>query len=298
MINKIRLSAFLVVFVITASFAWASSRVTYPLNVKDEFGNTLRITAQPARIVSCMPSITEMLFALNLDNEVVGVTTNCNHPRGALQKEKVGRETMNLEKIVSLNPDLVVMLASAQKTDIERLKKNKLPVYVINPNSINGIINSLRKLGVACNRQNSASRIIQWMNRKLLWVEAKIEEENAVKPKAMVVVGNNPLVVAGPNSFIGDIVRRAGCLNIVSSNIHYPTYSFEALIKQNPDVIVVSKTVVKDEKDIYNDKRWKNLKAVKENRVLFIDSDIISRPGPRAVLAVEQIAGFAYNWSK
>lgn len=290
-----RLSALISLLIIISGTAFAFSRVTYPVTVKDEWGHRLSVKKQPQRIISCMPSITEMLFALNLDDEVAGVTTNCNYPKAAEGKEKVGREVMNVEKIMALKPDLVVMLGSAQKNDIGILKKRKLPVYVIDPHSVNGIMVSLQKLGVANNRQNSAYKTIQWMKRKLEWVNAEIHKSKRKAPSAAVIVGYNPLVVAGPNSFIGDVLKKAGCRNIVYSSVAYPPYSFEELIRRKPDVLVIPKGVVKGEKAIYNDSRWNKLSAVKNYRVLFIDADIISRPGPRVVTAIEKIANFAYK---
>lgn len=242
-----------------------------------------------------MPSITEMLFALNLDKEIVGVTTNCNYPPAALSKEKVGREVMSVEKIVSLNPDLVVMMGSAQKNDIGILKKHKLPVYVIDPNNVDGVINSMSKLGVVNNRQNAAYKIEKWMERKLAWAQDKIAKSGQKPKSALVVVGYNPLIVASSRSFIGDIVKRAGCRNIVDTSAPYPPYSFEELLRRNPDIIVMPKGVVNDGKNIYNDIRWRILSAVKNKQILFIDADIISRPGPRVVNAIEQISRFAYH---
>src|SRR3989338_7063207 len=102
--------------------------------------------AVPRRIISGMPSITEMLFALKLGDRIVGVTNNCNYPPEALKKEKIGGFFLNLEKIVSLKPDLVIMIEDAQKRDIARFKKFGLPVYTINPRNVADVMAELVKL--------------------------------------------------------------------------------------------------------------------------------------------------------
>lgn len=274
-------------------------------------GSALAANPFPQRIVSCMPSITEMLFAIGLDKRIVGVTLNCNYPPAALRKEKVGREVMNVEKIISLKPDLVVMLKSAQPSEIEKLKKRGLPrqagglpVMTIDPQTVHGVMTAIIELGKATGNNQQAEKLVAQMQARLGKVRramGRVQDSPARQKiaqresRVLVIVGVNPLVVVGGNNFIADIIKTAGAKNVAAKlRGPYPQYSFEQLVKDDPDAVIVVKNVVLGEKEIYNDKRLQKLRAVQNKRVLVIDADIISRPGPRVVDAVEIIANFLY----
>lgn len=240
--------------------------------------------AYPQRIVSGIPSATEMLFALGLTNEVVGVTTNCNYPPEALKKEKVGGFFLNLEKVVSLKPDLVVMVEDAQKRDIEKFRDFGLNVYTINPHTVEDVMTSLIDLGKVTGREGRAEELTAEMRAELAKYQRK---ENFLwftirRPSVVVIVGSNPLVVAGGGTFIDDVVRHAGGRNIAAdSRVAYPQYSFEKLLNENPECIIIPEGLQLDPR--------------LHGKILRINPDILSRPGPRVVEAVKQIAEFIYG---
>jgi iron complex transport system substrate-binding protein len=287
----------------------------------------------PRRIVSGMPSITEMLFALGLEDRIVGVTTNCNYPPQAKRKEKVGGFFLNLEKTVSLRPDLVVMLEGAQKRDIERFKAFGLPVHTINPRSVEEVKKTLLELGDLTGTRKKAEEVVAGMDKRLSFVEygvtlseyvdelvdstANLEEEEEVRveesaaenmieiveyrvlnvkqPQVLVVVGINPLVVVGGETLIDDMLSYAGAQNIAEkTKAAYPQYSFENLLVEDPDYIIFPEGLIRKE-EVMKDKRWNSLRAVKKDKILFVNADILSRSGPRVVEAVEQIADFIYQ---
>lgn len=243
--------------------------------------------AFPQRIISGMPSITEMLYALGLENRIVGVTTNCNYPPEARKKEKIGGFFLNLEKVVSLKPDLIVMLEDAQKRDIAKFKDYGLPVYTINPHTVEEVMDALLKLGEITGEKKRAERIVARMRGRLATVKKKKN-----RPKVLVIVGYNPIIVAGRNTFIDDIIKHAGGVNVVGqAKVAYPHYSFEDLLRENPEYIIIPAGVVKL-KEMLEDSRWRSLNAIRGNKILFIDGDVFFRPGPRIVEAIEEIACF------
>jgi iron complex transport system substrate-binding protein len=245
------------------------------------------------RIISGMPSITEMLFALELDDRIVGVTTNCNYPPEALKKEKVGGFFLNLEKIVSLKPDLIVMLEDAQKRDIQKLKDFGLPVYTVNPNTVIEVMGTLVELGEVTGTEKKAGAVVEEMKRRILAVESKVKDLS--QNKVLVIVGYQPLIVVGGESFIDDVLRCAQAENIAGqAKAAYPQYSFEKLLDNNPDYIIIPEGVV-ERKEIEADSRWQSLEAVKNGQILFINADVLSRPGPRVVEAIEEIAEFIHE---
>jgi len=250
----------------------------------------------PQRIVSGMPSVTEMLFALDLEDRIVGVTSNCNYPPEAKKKEKVGGFFLNLEKVVSLKPDLVVMLEDAQRRDIEKFKNFGLRVYSINPHTVSDVMVTLLKLGEVTGTKKKADRLVAEMGRRIANRRPKgFSLEFVLKrPKVLVIVGNKPLIVVGGGTFIDDIIEYGGGENIARrTRAAYPQFSFEKLLNENPEYIIIPEGVV-SKKEIKEDSRWRNLDAVKNDKILFMDADIISRPGPRVVEAIEMIAGFIH----
>lgn len=247
----------------------------------------------PQRIVSGIPSATEMLYALGLGERIVGVTTNCNFPPAVKKKEKVGGFFLNLEKVVSLKPDMVVMLGSAQAREIERFKTQPLPVYVINPNTVEEVMLTLMELGEKTGTAARARTLVREMKKKIELVQAQVLKQN--KPKVLVVVGFKPLIVAGGKNFINDLIKYAGGENIAGgSKAAYPQYSFEEIIRANPNYIIIPEGTVKRE-EIINENPWRSLSAVREGKMLFIDPDILSRPGPRLVEAIGKIAEFIHD---
>jgi len=248
--------------------------------------------AVPQRIISTMPSITEILYAMGLEERVAGVTTLCNYPPEARLKPKIGRETVNLEKIVSLKPDLILMLEDAQKKDAERLKALNLPVFTINPHSVDQIIDSINEIGR-----------VTGMTDEAIEVSSKIEEDvsyyrqqTLVKRSVFVVVGTKPLITIGPHNFVNDAVFIAGGINIAAdAKAAYPQYNPEQLIQDDPQILIVPNNLITSAQ-LKKDRIFKRLTAVRKNRVLFMDPDILFRPGPRIGEAITQMSEFITNY--
>jgi len=249
---------------------------------------TAAAAAFPQRIVSGIPAATEMLFALGLGDRVVGVTTNCDYPPAARRKTKVGGFTLNLEKVVSLKPDLIVLQTDAQPREIERFRAFKLPLLTIEPKSIDGVMAALQRLGRETGATAEAAALVRALQKRIDAVEPKQFGLLFVlqRPRALVVVGYEPLLVAGGGTFIDDILKHAGVENIAAgARGAYPHYSLERLLKERPDYIIVpDRTVRRGELEKRGD--W---------QVLYIDPNIISRPGPRVAEAVERIAKFSHE---
>lgn len=249
-----------------------------------------------------------MLYALGLENRIVGVTSNCNFPPQVKKKQKIGSFFLNLEKVVSLKPDLIVMHKEAQKKDVHRFRKFGLPVLTINPKSVKDVMNDLIRLGKLTRTQKQAKVIVAKMKQRVKKVEKRTKDfrpkitdvlklwnPKQKQRKALVIVGFKPLVVAGGGTFIDDILKYAGVKNVAAkTRAAYPQYSFEKLVRENPQYMIIPKGTINKSR-IMKDKRWRSLEAVRTGRILFINQDIISRPGPRVVEAIEKIANFVYN---
>lgn len=252
--------------------------------------------AFPSRIISTMPSITEILFDLGLGDKIVGVTTNCDYPKEALKKEKIGQVSVNLEKILALKPDLIIMLYDAQKLDVERLKARRLPVVTINPHTVEDVLTSIKYIGELTGRKTKAAQLVFNLKRKLLSVSYNTEK-NIYKKTVFVMVGYKPLVSAGKGTFIDDVIKKAGGINVITTKVAYPQINFEELYRLNPDIIIVPKGLA-SEAELKKENKISRLPAVQNGRINWIEPNMLFRPGPRIVDAILSISKSLDNSQK
>lgn len=269
-----------------------SSVVTaFPVTVKDESGVKFTAISAPRRIISTMPSNTEILFELGLDRRMIAVSSRCDYPPQVAQLPKIGDITLNTEKIVSMNPDLIVMLYDTQKYQIEKFRELSLPVFVINPRNFDQLADSVLLLGKVTGVNSTAERLAQRIRQGSSKARSKTRQGTA--PKLLVVLWPSPLITAGKGTFIDDIVKRSGGQNIGAKVPGaYPSVDFEFVVREDPDYIVFAGKSYKNLQKVLSDKRWQSLKAVQDKKVMLIDSDIVTRPSPRALTALDLISTF------
>jgi iron complex transport system substrate-binding protein len=252
----------------------------------DEIGRTVKIQEHPQRIVSLAPSVTETLFALGLSDRVVGVTSYCDYPPEAAQKEKVG-DTMkpSTEKIVALKTDLVIASTASQLEQFVRdLDKVGIPVYVSNPHDFAGVLASIEMIGEITGADERAKDLTSKMRARIMAVEsglAGIKE----RPGVLFILGIEPLITIGGKSFINELISRAGGDSISRElGAEYPQYSLEAAVAARPEVIFLQSGESKLPEQL------SRTPAVRAGRVFHIDDNILLRPSPRIVDGLEQMA--------
>lgn len=258
----------------------------------DELGREIKINFPPRRIISLAPSVTEVLFALGLGGRVVGVTSYCDFPAEAKTKEKVG-DTINpnAERIIALRPDLVIITTASQLERLTRqLGELNIPVYVANPRTVRDVIVSIRKLGEATGVEARANEIAGDMERRIANVERRVSAWP--KPRVLYVLQTGPLITAGRDTFINDLIVLAGGASITGSETaDYPQLSRETAIARAPEVIVAPESHGADlvrEEDLRRD--FAATPAIRANRIVKVNADWIDRPGPRIVEGLEQLA--------
>lgn len=250
----------------------------------------------PDRIVSLAPSITEILFALGLDREVAGVTDYCDYPEAALAKPRVGGfKGKSLEAIVGLSPALVIGTGDGNEAGIIRaMERLGIPVLTIQPATLTGVIESIRVIGRATGRAARAERLARDLEDKLFDVHSRVKD--APRVRVLFVYGRDPLVLAGPGTFADDMIRWAGGENVVGQAIiPYPRFSMETVLASAPQVIVEGIMGTESAEDQViaaraHWARWDSLPAVKNDRIVLIDEDLIARPGPRIFEGLEELA--------
>ena len=271
-----------------------------PGNIVDGLGRKIMINAVPQRIVSLAPSNTEILFALGLGDKVVGVTEYCNYPEAAKTKPKVGGfSTVDIEKVVSLRPDLVLATQIHSKTIIPALEKLGLTVVALTPSSLTGVLDSITLVGKITGQSKEASELIKDLSTRIKAIADKTQKLSpAQRPRVFYVTWHDPLWTAGTGTLSNDVISQAGGQNIASDISGDKTIDLETVINRDPEVIIVSVGMGTGEDSpwqyIKSESRLKNTQALLTGRVYKIDGDLIHRPGPRIVEALEQMAQFIH----
>lgn len=254
----------------------------------------MTLPSTPQRIISLAPAYTEILFALGLGDRVVGVTNFCNKPEEAKSKEKVGDAfNLNLEKIVSLKPDLVFVTGTSESAYVKDIEKLGYPVFVSSPATIDDVLSLIEKIGEVTGKSREARRLVDSMRSSLSEITSKVQSSGANRASVFVAIDPD-LWTVGPGSFVHDVITRAGALNVVADAAQpYLQVSMETLLERSPDAILIA--FPKESYHLLESRTgWSSLEAVKNGRVFFIDPDLISRPGPEIVKAVEAVARALY----
>jgi len=256
----------------------------------DEMGRKVKIPYPAKRIISLAPSITEILFALGLNEEIAAITNFCDYPQAALRKPRIGGfVNPDTEKIVSLKPDLIIGIRDGNRMDtVHRLNDFGFPVYLIDPKGFDGVMGTIKNIGEVVGREKESRRLIK---------ELVDKRENMItltrslsKPKVFFQVGDVPLITVGKGTLADDLIRLAGGRSISENElVSYPSYSIETILARAPEIIIMSS--MESKKDHMNlVKRWQNWKsipAVKMNAIYVIDSNLVDRPTPRIAEGLE-----------
>ncbi len=247
------------------------------------------------RIISTAPSITEILYALELDEEIVGVSSLCNYPPRAKEKTKIGTFSRpNIEKIIELKPDIVFITGLEQAPVRDKLKILGINTVTIYPRNLDELYGSIREIGRLTNSSDEANTIIEEMEERINSIEERVAAIPVESRKWMLIeVTDNPLIVAGEDSFVGELGTIAGGRNIAyDAKREYCKFSPELVIERSPDCIILG-YMFKDEdavKRVSERLGWSNVSAVKKGAIFNdINPDILLRPGPRAQEAIEEI---------
>jgi len=255
---------------------------------------------KPQRIVSLAPSNTEILFAIGVGDRVVGVTDYCNYPPEVVEKRKMGEvasiggyTTINIERVISLNPDLVVASYGNGIENIEMLRRMGLRVIAFDPKTVEDVMKDIVLIGIATGEKENATRLVKEMLEKIERVRENVRD----KPKLRVahILWYDPIFVSGKKTFVDDVIKLSGGENVFNFE-GWRAVSVEDLIAENPEVILVSSgSGMGGGRDVIyewvlSDKRLSGIKAVKESRICVVDADLIDRPSYRLAEAVELVA--------
>ena len=270
---------------------------TGKIEIVDFKGRSVVLDKKPRKIVSLSPSNTEILFALGAGDKVVGVTSFCDYPEEAKKIERMGDyEGPNIELIRKAQPD-VVLAGYVQEETVKMLEKMGIPVVISEAESFEAIYHSISLIGEITGTETEAEKIIKGMKDKIAEIQAKIKDKE--KPRVFYVVWKDPLTTAGSRTFINDVIKAAGGINVAEKVESWAIYSAEEMIKDNPDMLIAALHSTDEgmtREDLSRDRIFSMLECVKQGKVYVMpDDNIISRPGPRIVLAIEDMARVLYG---
>lgn len=255
----------------------------------------------PQRIVSLAPNITEILFKLGLADKITAVSNDCDWPKEALDKKKVGSFWQpNLEAVIACKPELVITLWFEQQNNVaESLKRLGYKVLTLRLEKIEELGPAIEKIGDYTGTKSEAEQLISKIDRQLEQVRGKYNKQT--KPRVLWIVQPEPLRVAAGDTFITELLELAGAQNaITSTSIQYPGLSREEILTCGADVIILAamnKETIEQQRQetIEFWSKYPNLPAVKNNRIYVIDPDTILRLGPRIGQGLEQIGRLVHQ---
>jgi len=265
------------------------------IQITDQAGRTVTLNGTPQRIISIAPANTEILFALGLDDKIVGVTNYCNYPEEALNKEKVGGfSTPNIEKIIALEPDVVFAAPIHEAQIIPQLENLGLTVIALTPTTIDETYDAIKLVGNITGVQETADALVNDMKTSIDAVAnlvAKLSDEE--KPNVFYIVWHDPLMTAGGNTLPGQLIDLAGGKNIFTELSDYPTVSLESLIYREPNIIIAGTSMGSGGNAplewAQSETRLQGTEAREEGKVFSINTDLTGRFGPRIVDALEEM---------
>jgi iron complex transport system substrate-binding protein len=262
----------------------------------DDVGRRIYLAKSPARIVSLAPSITEMLFAMEAGDQLVGVTDFCDYPPEAMKKPKVGYSNPNLESLVAFQPDLVVAPNDFLKPDvIVKLEQLKIPVFILADKNVEDIFVHIQTLGRIVGRSPKADAVAMQLRQQVAAIKERIQRRAPVR--MLYVLNSQPLITVGPGSFIDQLIGMAGGVNVAAkSATPYPRLSMEAVLQEDPEVLVfpVGKAEGISESEQQAWRQWSTMTAVKRGRLHQIPADWLNRPGPRIAKGLESLAAILH----
>ena len=307
------ITAIIIIVVISGALIYTNynpaTTPTGAYSVTDDEGFTTEFDSVPQRIISLAPSNTQILFAIGVGDRVVGVTDYDHYPYDFSAWFEAGNmtsiggfSTPNKEVIVSLQPDLI-LATNIHDPDVPTYRDLGYKVLVLNPTNVSSVLNDISIVGKATGAEQNATNLVNSISSQINEIENKIASANLEKPKVYYEVWTPPLMSAGADSFINDVISKAGGINIFGNETEqYPTISSETIILSNPDVILLPTDMANtgdapfygSVDQVKERPGWSSISAVQNNRVVVVNGDLFAEASPRIAEQIEAAAKAFY----
>ena len=276
----------------------AIAAVRFPLASKDDRGVVVRLAAPPRRVVSLAPSLTEIVFLLGREGSLAGVTRFCNFPPAAKALPNVGGVSdPDVERIVALSPDLVLCTTDGNPREkVRALEEMGIPCFAVAPQNLGAIFTAIERVGALLGDTDRGIAEAAALRRRAQRVRAATRGTDGPSPGVLFVVSTAPVIAAGSGTFMDELVRLAGGRNVAARLAgRYPRLSVEDLVAARPDMVIVA-GMTGVERFPREVTRWKEVPAFRDDAVVTLDGDLVTRPGPRMVSALERISAAIAAW--
>lgn len=279
------------IFIFLFAFICSLSTV-HAREIIDQVGRSVTLPDNPKRVVSLMPSVTEMVYDLGAGDLLVGATLYATSPHAASLLPRVGSyKHLDVEKIIRLQPDLCLAVRDGNpKHIVDKLVAVGVPVFVVDPRTLEEIKESVHFLGQVLGVHKNAEKIIADMDNRLSAIDNAVKRAK-FSPKVFFQIDAAPIISAGSNTFIDRLIVRAGGINMANGPKPYPRYSWEDILTMQPELVVIASMAggYTDEELKAGWKKWPQIPAVKNNRLYVVDADLFDRPIPRLVDGLERL---------
>ena len=267
----------------------AASASSGPITVTDGSGATVTMDQPATRIVSLAPANTEIAYAIGAGDKMVAGTSYDDYPAAAKSLPKIGDfANPNVEKIASFNPDLVLAAGGIQAGLRSKLEGLGMKVYVVDPKTYDGVMTDITNLGQLAGASAQAQQVADTMQKAKADVQAQVA--SAAKVTTFLEIYSKPLMTAGSDTFINDMIGIAGGTNIgATAGSGFPNFSTEVLFKDDPAVYIADSGSMSKPGDISKRPGFATLTAVKDGHVYVIEDSLIARPGPRLAQGLQEL---------
>ncbi len=255
----------------------------FPLTLRDALGRAVVIPRPPARIISLAPSVTETVFAVGAGGRLVGVSNAETFPPEARRITPVGGVSLDFERIARLGPDLIIGVAGLQRPQLEQLVARGFPVFAVDPRSVRETLDTILVIGRVTG--SDAAPLVARLRREAGVITASVA--GLPRVSVYVEVWGQPFVTTGRGTYLDDLIRLAGGRNVFGDLRDWPTVAEEQIIARAPQAILLT---YPGQKVVLGRRSWASVPAVRRGRVYVLDSDLASRPGPRVVAGLREIA--------
>lgn len=258
----------------------------------DQVGRSVTVPEQPKRVVSLMPSVTEIVYDLGAGAKLVGATMYANTPPAASKLPRVGSyRQLDVEKIIRLQPDLCLAVRDGNpKHIVDRLVEVGIPVFVVDPRTLDEIRESIILLGTILKVESQAKLMANNMDRRLSAIDQAVRQAKTA-PQVFFQIDAAPIISAGSNTFIDKLITRAGGINLASGSKPYPRYSWEDILEMQPELVIIASMAGGHTTEELKAgwQKWPYIPAVKNNKLYVVDADLFDRPTPRLIDGLERL---------
>jgi len=276
--------------VVLASPAWSRELV-------DQLGRRVIVPENPQRVVALAPSLVEIVYSLGQEAKLQGATQYSDYPEAAKKLPRVGSYVrLDIERIVALKPDLCLAVREGNpKHQVEKLVALGIPVYVVDPHDLKGVMAAIHGIGVALGVEPRAAKVVAAMRQRIAAVAARIAKANS-RPNVFFQVDAGRIVTTGTDTFIHELIYLAGGVNLGAGPVAYPRMSWEQVLALRPEIVVITSMAggQTPEQLTAGWRRWPGIPAVQQNRLHVVAADLFDRPTARLVDGLELLAALIH----